>query len=571
MAITEKVTLCKQCGQDVGDSNFCPHCGAKVEREEILRFEEVATKPTTGKKKSLGKVGLIVLGVAAVCVLLALLGHLFSGKDSVPRETPFAAEPSPSQPSESTFSEQSSALPNTEENGYADCLRVDDSPYEVSFNTTLGQFIDRWNSYIESDGDSDFGTTAVSAMYGWNESRVVHKEDAPMNGLDTYSLVMGMSGDCILNVIVYNNYVVETNLVVSKIKCTLEPKFVEHYLNNAMCATGISDMSVNELDDSGHSWQQGILFFANETSNGNGVAQGCLSITQSAYEKLLNGTLTEEFSASSSGSSNSSLAIETLENNSYFNGSGEATMKELLDDMFLDPTYSAAENQDGSVTVIVTGNYRYARNMGYSLSGNLVLTFGDGSDTIRIEDCSIDIDTLTAYSDEYIADMGLGGGNDTAMEAPGDLPESLPSAPVPEPASTPAPTIAPTPIPEPDSSSAPVQTVTPTPDDGRRTIPAADAKNALFWWYWEDDAGNSDRFLNIVLNMFYSPTFSGIENGDGTTSITVSGNYRLVPQSEDYPYSGTLSLVLDDATGNILFSGESDITEAQFDQYFQAK
>lgn len=195
---------------------------------------------------------------------------------------------------------------------YADCLRVDDSPYGVSFNTTLTQFIDRWNSYIESNDNGDFGAMSVSAMYGWNENRVVH---TTMSGLDHYSLAMGMTNNCILNVFVHGDYVVETNLTVSKSTYALEPKFVANYLNNAMCATGISDMSVDELDN-GLSWQQGILFYGKETSNGNGVIQGCLSITQSAYKKLSNGTLEDDFTARPSDTPNNSQPLAPDSSNS---------------------------------------------------------------------------------------------------------------------------------------------------------------------------------------------------------------------------------------------------------------
>lgn len=189
---------------------------------------------------------------------------------------------------------------------YADCLRLDDSPYGVSFKTTLPQFIDRWNSYIEPDDNSDFGEMAAFAMYGWDNGRVVHTKNDPMNGFDHYMLVMGTTGDGALNVFVHGDYVVEASLAVSKYTYTLESKFVANYLNNAMCATGISDMSVGELDNNGFSWQQGILFYGKETPNGNGVSQGCISITKSAYEKLLNGTLEDSVSASSSDVSSDS-------------------------------------------------------------------------------------------------------------------------------------------------------------------------------------------------------------------------------------------------------------------------
>lgn len=52
MAVTgENAAVCQKCGKSVGDSNFCPHCGAKVEKIEIEGVERPSAKFEPGTRE----------------------------------------------------------------------------------------------------------------------------------------------------------------------------------------------------------------------------------------------------------------------------------------------------------------------------------------------------------------------------------------------------------------------------------------------------------------------------------------------------------------------------------------
>ena len=73
------MAYCKECGAEIGESKFCPECGAAQEAAAPVKAEPE-------KKKGPSTSGLLFLAIVAVCLIAAIIA-LSSNGDSGPAPT----------------------------------------------------------------------------------------------------------------------------------------------------------------------------------------------------------------------------------------------------------------------------------------------------------------------------------------------------------------------------------------------------------------------------------------------------------------------------------------------------
>lgn len=101
-----------------------------------------------------------------------------------------------------------------------------------------------------------------------------------------------------------------------------------------------------------------------------------------------------------------SLAIETLEK--FWLNEDETdtiTVKDLLDDMFMSPSYSATQNTDNTTVVTVEGVYRQSPTDDYSQSGKLGFLADSKLLTLYSDLSTISVDIYQSYVALYLSEQ----------------------------------------------------------------------------------------------------------------------------------------------------------------------
>lgn len=417
--VEEKVRFCIQCGQQIGNSKFCPYCGTPVEQKaeeavspagatadqaigeavppietpisqittESIPFVEALNPPEEKprKRKTLKIVLCCLGGLILVAALAGLVFYLMFW------------------PGKFTGDQLQKIQSNAEERiaGILEMLGYDEA---VEFDIVITDEVQKDTSWdcLERFYDIDFNLTS--------DGTLSERDKAAIVVLMQYQFGTSVKYDGS-----YENIPSTMDLFArQRIETGTKDDII---MGVSIPATNYNWTAASQFTIDGEDWHiiddeiikgfepieytpASILTYA--------LIQIGTNLNLSSQQDSVGSEVipTEQLTTpSASPSSSESLAIETLEK-FWLNEdrTNTITVKDLLDDMFLLPSYSAIQNEDNTIIVTVEGLYRKSPTDDYSQSGRFGF-LADGKLLTLYGDLStISVDIYQSYVAQYIGD-----------------------------------------------------------------------------------------------------------------------------------------------------------------------